>query len=95
MNRRSMLTVGTVATALVLLAGLAISGQDTPLPDGQFNLVSGHVQERIYLGDHQRLLVGLENGPIVLVKAPASVDPQLGHTIKLTWPAVASRPFAI
>ncbi len=59
------------------------------------NRFQGVVEGRVYLGDHQRLLVRLPNQQELTVKVGAEGAPGNGQAIELCWLAADSRAFPI
>jgi putative spermidine/putrescine transport system ATP-binding protein len=57
------------------------------------NRLAGTVRDRIYLGDHLRLLVALDGDTIVGVKVGAKAARPTGETVTLTWAPTDCRAF--
>jgi putative spermidine/putrescine transport system ATP-binding protein len=57
------------------------------------NTCRARVTNRIYLGDHQRLMTVIESGHAVTVKVPAGSDAVAGTTVFLSWDTAACRAF--
>ncbi|MBV9975343.1 MAG: ABC transporter ATP-binding protein [Hyphomicrobiales bacterium] len=55
--------------------------------------LEGKVEGRIYLGDHQRLLVRLGNGQELMVKVPADESFHAGAPLMLSWSPADCRAF--
>ncbi|GAB4064907.1 ABC transporter ATP-binding protein [Ancylobacter sonchi] len=73
--------------SIAILPAGTVSGED--------NRFAGRVVERIYFGDHQRLVVQLQGGVTVMVKASPSLALPPGSPVELGWPAAACHPFRL
>jgi putative spermidine/putrescine transport system ATP-binding protein len=58
------------------------------------NCCQAIVTSRIYLGDHQRLLAGIDRTHTITVKVPASIQAVSGDPVLLAWSAAECRAFA-
>jgi putative spermidine/putrescine transport system ATP-binding protein len=85
---------GIAAGAAVLVAvrpeAIRLAGAD----EAGENRVRAQVTSRIYLGDHQRLLADIENGPAVTVKIAAGLTIAAGEPVTLAWGAADCLAFA-
>jgi putative spermidine/putrescine transport system ATP-binding protein len=63
--------------------------------DGLQNRLPGTVSGRIYLGDHLRLLVRLENEAIITVKVGPELAPPTGESVTIAWTSTDCRAFPV
>jgi putative spermidine/putrescine transport system ATP-binding protein len=66
---------------------LAANGADAD------NRCGAVVTSRIYLGDHQRLLVEIDDGVTITLKVPANTQAAAGASVLLSWAAAECRAF--
>lgn len=71
------------------------AGTETPSGREHENRFAGIVQQRIYFGDHQRLLVRLADDVSVTVKADVTLTIPHGAPATVSWPAAACHWFEV
>jgi putative spermidine/putrescine transport system ATP-binding protein len=84
------ISVGTPVQLTIRPEQIAVGGSDGP----GITRFRADVEGRIYLGDHQRLLVRLGNGQELMVKVGAQQALANGETVDLCWRGADCRAFA-
>jgi putative spermidine/putrescine transport system ATP-binding protein len=84
--------IGADAPVILAIRPEAISVADGGGPAAE-NTCRARVKGRIYLGDHQRLLAEIDNGPTLTVKVAAATGIGAGDTVALNWAAADCMAF--
>lgn len=84
---------GTGSRTVVAVRPECVSFAPDPSVEGERNIVTAHVEEHVFHGDHQRFKLAIPNGGSITLKAARHIQVLRGDTVRVVFRVADSRAF--